>query len=580
MDSLWYALIAGLQLVPVSGGGGGSGLLTLLNMDFGGMTSSPETGSAAFGTPGHNFWNYLGWQVPGPIGNLLLADGQTPSGVRLAASNLPGAWDNGSTEPMYDYYIYAPSGQSGTLSFSGLPTGTYNVYAYSFDGNFTLAVGGVNVGTQTTTYNYPTAPIPPWIPGLDYALWSNVGVTAGQPMVLTIAPGHDGYAVISGMQIAQMDANGLPIYWELEYLGQTGLDPNADPDGSGLPLLADYELQTNPTVPDNPLILSTLANGAQVSGYLHLPLGIAAGLQSPPITLYVDGLPAANSCLEQSGGQWYLDWNTVFLPNGTHSLSVAFQYNPDASYGQTGTVFGPSKTVHVANMMTFDRLSSQFTANQYINAAVALASATYQVYLYDDSGSLLVYTQPSSTSGQIQLAWNLTDPNTGQQISFGNIQAAFVITPPGGQPTTVWQWFIKEPPPQPANQFVVAWGWDIYSTKFSRNNNDMIVNGVINLVGNPADPNSYFLAPPGNIPYVSAFRYDTDADKQALLNALSDSSLFFWFGHRQRVGIRREPSSEVRHGDRRHQGAPPESVLLVDAGPPASGQAPVQTGDP
>jgi len=131
----------------------------------------------------------------------LLPDGKTACGVSLTASNFPGAYGNGSTEPMYAKYIYPPEGQSGTMTLNGLPTGTCSVYAYSFDGNFTLTVGGVNEGAQTTTYNYPTINPPPWIEGLHYALWSDVPVTAGESMVLTVLPGHDGYAVISGLQI-------------------------------------------------------------------------------------------------------------------------------------------------------------------------------------------------------------------------------------------------------------------------------------------------------------------------------------------------------------------------------------------
>jgi hypothetical protein len=505
----------------------------LINLDFGPASTSPKAGRAVLGDTANGVWNYLGPSAGNSIANLKNADG-TASPVSATMAGLPAAGNDGcASDAMYNGYVTAGLNQSGTVTLNGLPSGTYTVLAYSYDGDFSLAAGGVDCGTLTTSYNLsPMVSPPSWSPGLHYASWSGVALATGQPLVLTVLPGpHDGYPVLCGLQAAQMDASGLPIYWELEYFGQSGVDPNADPDGDGLPNLAEYELQTNPTVPDNPLILSTLANGAQVSGYEHLPLGIAAGLESPAITLYVDGLPAANSCLEQSGGQWYLDWNTVFLPNGNHSLCVAFQYNPDASYGQTGTVFGPSKTVQVANMMTFDQLTSQFTANLYIEA-LTVPNASYQVNLYDDNGNPLVSTTGTADgTGQIQLAWDLTDPITHQQISFGNINAGFAITPPGGQPTIVWEWFIKEPPPQPATTFVVAWGWDIYSTTFGQNNNNMILNGVINILGNSADPNPYALAPPANIPYATTFRYDTDADKKVLTNALYGSSLFFWFGH-------------------------------------------------
>jgi hypothetical protein len=44
-----------------------------------------------------------------------------------------------------------------------------------------------------------------------------------------------------------LDANGLPIAWELTYFGATGLDPNADPDQDGMSNLQEYLAGTNPT---------------------------------------------------------------------------------------------------------------------------------------------------------------------------------------------------------------------------------------------------------------------------------------------------------------------------------------------
>ena len=109
---------------------------------------------------------------------------------------------------MYDDYIYPSWGQSGTLTFSNLSAGMYSVYAYSFDGNFALSAGTNAYGAKTTTYNIAGGVVasspPPWVPGLDYASWTNVFVSAGQPLVLTVMPGpHDGYAVISGLQLLQ-----------------------------------------------------------------------------------------------------------------------------------------------------------------------------------------------------------------------------------------------------------------------------------------------------------------------------------------------------------------------------------------
>lgn len=43
-----------------------------------------------------------------------------------------------------------------------------------------------------------------------------------------------------------LDTNGLPIAWEMQYFGQTGVDPNADPDGDGMSNMQEYLAGTNP----------------------------------------------------------------------------------------------------------------------------------------------------------------------------------------------------------------------------------------------------------------------------------------------------------------------------------------------
>ena len=43
-----------------------------------------------------------------------------------------------------------------------------------------------------------------------------------------------------------LDANGLPIAWELTYFGHTNVDANADPDHDGASNLQEYLAGTNP----------------------------------------------------------------------------------------------------------------------------------------------------------------------------------------------------------------------------------------------------------------------------------------------------------------------------------------------
>jgi len=56
------------------------------------------------------------------------------------------------------------------------------------------------------------------------------------------------YAYVQTGSIAPgaLDANGLPIAWELLNFGHTGVDPNADPDGDGMSNRQEYLAGTDP----------------------------------------------------------------------------------------------------------------------------------------------------------------------------------------------------------------------------------------------------------------------------------------------------------------------------------------------
>ena len=43
-----------------------------------------------------------------------------------------------------------------------------------------------------------------------------------------------------------LDANGLPIAWELTYFGHTNVDANADPDHDGMSNMQEYLAGTDP----------------------------------------------------------------------------------------------------------------------------------------------------------------------------------------------------------------------------------------------------------------------------------------------------------------------------------------------
>jgi hypothetical protein len=189
----------------------------LIDVDFGaGLTKSPETGPAAVGLTANDFWNFYsrddgngGWLSFGVLTNLALVDG-TATSVGLTVDNAPGAWGGGSSDPMYDSYIYPFSGNA-TITVTNLPAGLYDFYIYSADGNYQVTVDSVDYGVQTT-YDLPVSNPPVWRQGMQYALFQGIAVTkAGQAVALTVRPGTAGYAIISGMQIVSSSMGGGPV---------------------------------------------------------------------------------------------------------------------------------------------------------------------------------------------------------------------------------------------------------------------------------------------------------------------------------------------------------------------------------
>lgn len=190
--------------------------VVLINVDFGaGAEPSDKIGLAAAGQSASDFWNYYtrddavgNWRTFGAVVNLKTSS-SVATGVGMTVANAPGAWGLGSPDKMYDDYIYPFDGGNVTITLTNLPAGNYELFAYAGDGNFELAVGGVSYGVKTTR-DPAAASGPVWTEGIQYAKYTNVTVAAGQPLVLTVRPGLDGYAIISGLQLSAVVTTNPP----------------------------------------------------------------------------------------------------------------------------------------------------------------------------------------------------------------------------------------------------------------------------------------------------------------------------------------------------------------------------------
>jgi type II secretory pathway pseudopilin PulG len=192
---------------------------SLINVDFGVGTASLKTGMAAAGMGTNDHWNlYRHYQPKFTPGMPLVADGKldklqfadgSESGVSVAVNNAPGVWGNSTGDPMYDTYIFAQNGSNITVTVSGLAPGRYHFYCYGHadpdvtgeqNSVFTLKAGTNTFGPLTQMGGGVWKAGNPWQEKVQYVVFRDVPVE-GKSVVLDVAPGPNGVAVLNGLQI-------------------------------------------------------------------------------------------------------------------------------------------------------------------------------------------------------------------------------------------------------------------------------------------------------------------------------------------------------------------------------------------
>jgi len=247
--------------------------LTLLNVDFRTTHPSGKVGPAAIGQGSNDFWN--SYQGAGH----LLSDG------RLALLSFPGGettqaalsvflarstWWNGSSDPMYQDYVQIHSvGSSFSITLTNFPTGSYDIYLYSHDGNFRLVSGGVDYGVKRTLDN-PVVNPTVWQEGRQYAVYRNVAVSSpASPVLITVRAGSNGYPAISGMQIAQFATNAASsAVWRqpVDQYVTVGSNFTLQVLGVGLPSPAYQWFLSGAPLTDDGRVIGAISNTLSISG--------------------------------------------------------------------------------------------------------------------------------------------------------------------------------------------------------------------------------------------------------------------------------------------------------------------------
>jgi len=363
------------------------------------------------------------------------------------------------------------------------------------------------------------------------------------------------------------DSDGVPDYVEVEH----GTDPNnpmtdgvtpdaynsayddVDLDGDGLSGRAERILGTNPLIQDNPLTLTPVITGQEPYILTYsMPLIVDLTTNHSVLRLLDNGSDAgAYDFVKQTNGTYLVEWNTTFASNGSHLLQVGldmpgYVLPKDAGGAQPVlSVAGQTRVESINNPIQLDLDDTSFGSQALFTGTLSVSSADYEIDIFDTNNVLLKTIAGHTDSGTLNEVWGLTDTN-GVTHNDEEFDAQLYITPTGtlnnsqtrvhanysggsssSGPIPIWRF---------ANgicgdEFSLAYGWNPDSSRRS----DMIMDGVENIVFNPALDNDYFPSPltfPGwyHTPF---FMGDNTNDQATMLNDLANQSVgnFYWHGH-------------------------------------------------
>jgi hypothetical protein len=365
-----------------------SGPGMLINIDIGAGTATSEVGPAATGHSTNDYWNFYtrddgsgGWRSIGALSNLKTAEGLA-TGAGMTISNAPGAWGNGSADPMYNSYDYPFDGGNVTVGLNNFDAGAYDVYVYGLDSSYELTVNGQSLGVKSLGANPVVNPVV-WQEGVQYVLFTNIVLDSSQSAVLTVRPGSGGYATIAGLQIAS----------------HTTTSPAPPSPGAGLSIPAVYA----------PFALTRPATTVTSSGAV---LNAVVNPQGAPTTA------------------WF-EWGTMpVLSNATPVIKVG-DFSSNITFSATLTGLQPGTTyyyrVSAANMLGSSSTDiKSFAWNSTPPSIDPLAVSdggvlrwhfsgasgqTYQVHASTD----LTHWQPAGAAKEIRTGvFEFTDPDASQ----------------------------------------------------------------------------------------------------------------------------------------------------------------------
>lgn len=215
-------VLVGLHCVPADA----AHLTDLLNIDFGIGSVSAKKGPAAVGLTEDDFWNLYSRDGDGGTLGLLRWSDNRVSTISATVVNAPGAWGNGSSDPMFGVYLYPAADQDIFITLHQLEQGEYRLLVYAHglldeeNSAIEVSAGGIVQGPLNTTTQTGWNTIV-WEDGQQYVTFDSISVHQEGEVSIRIRPGTRGLAMVNGLQLLRVHAPGPETIqlWNIDFSG-------------------------------------------------------------------------------------------------------------------------------------------------------------------------------------------------------------------------------------------------------------------------------------------------------------------------------------------------------------------------
>ena len=185
----------------------------------------------------------------------------------------------------------------------------------------------------------------------------------------------------------------------------------------------------NPFDTSNPLTATQIITGEEPDlATFEVPVNYSTVTNIGQLQLLIDGNTAQfQECDRATDGNCLLKWNTTFDSPGQHYLQVQLALNGQLQKGSTPdasvfTAYGKVTPFYSSNVMQFDPFYSEFSdSGETLQAQLPEPDASYTIELKTLSGNHIKTIANSTSSGQINEFWDLTDDG-GNTVTDENSQ--------------------------------------------------------------------------------------------------------------------------------------------------------------